>query len=802
MRLIRLLLLVLTIGVSYIAQTAFDQRHLSALFNVQVGSIGTLGDLLPGLSALGRMSPLELVTFGMFVTILMSLGFGLIASRWHQPLQRLRQVDAQNPTTSTGDAPAPKRAYEGTISITGLIITIVGLAFVLIVTAQVGTFGADAPPIHAVWLGGLILYFIGAIWVQRYRDIANFPYRQTDTESARPIQYVNGEYVNAEYINEGNLLETRPTAGWPLLLTILLSAMILYLWQLWRIPARIDHVVAEIGLQSLALLRGDTTGLFFPGATNLPMIAYVPGALMIQFTGDPLFGVRLSGVGSGLLMVLSTWLLCCELFRRVPRISHFGTILEDDGRWIALLAAMIIAFGHVTLYFSRLPVFLGPVAWGTLGLWAFLRGLRCQHLPTLTLSGMLIGLSSILYAGGLYFLLIVPLWWIGIWLIQRDWFYANDGLIGRSGENTRELDEDESSPPIYLGNENFLFWLGGLVVVMLPFLAIWLRYPTLFQSYLQSNYLLPSVAEIGTQALTHARHVDHLFLSNLRLTWFTFNIFSNSGSLLDIAAPFLNSWLAPLLFLGLGALILNLDRLPGWLILVSVFVGVSLGAVSLSVPFWLRLLSMMPFIAIVIAFAIDRIRIILLETAGTWLEQTTVYLAIGFLAWSSLQGWLTFYDYGLSQTASSSHVGRAMQSMPLEQTAVLLLKNDGAMMATTSLENDELTGTASPSGEANASTAQELNELQATSAMESILRQNNLDETVIEFIASDVSGPRKRIDVEIGQWPETLPPQVRILIQPDASDMIEEIKERYGEGELTPVRNLRGDPVLYIYDIW
>ncbi len=819
MRLIRLLLLALTVGVSYIAQSIFDQRHLTVLLDFPLGAAGTLGIRIPGLSELDKMSPDELVGLGMFTVLLASIGFGLVSSRL-LPIFRFHNLP-EDEASSTGLVLSQQTLRDQNnarpaLPLVGSAATLLGVALVLVVAAQVGTFGVDTPFVHAIWLGGLLLFLIGSIGVQRTRYAFQERNRSASSERGTIVRSLNGNLP----------LEVRPTDGWPLLLVVLLAAMILYLWQLWRIPARIDHVVAEIGLQSLDILRGNTTSLFFSGMTDLPMLAYVPSALMIELTGDPLFGVRLAGVGSGLLMIISTWLLCCELLRRVPRISRFGTILEDDGRWIALLAAMIVAFGHVTLHYSRLPIYLGPVAWGTLGMWALLRGLRRQHLPSLALSGMMIGLAGVLYAGGLFFVLVAPLWWIGVWFLNRHWFYADGGTIDNQNigiQNTGNLNignlrtsqqallvtqTDELSLPRYTGNESFFYWLGGLVVVLAPFLASWFRFPYLFTNYLQTDYLIPAAAEARNQALAHAQTVDYHFLDNLRLTLFTFNIYPNSGSLLDITSPFLNGWLAPLLFLGLGALVLNLDRLPGWLLLISFFVGIISGAVSLSVPFWLRLLPLIPLVAIVIAFAIDRIRVALLETAGTWLEQTTVYLAIGFIAWASMQGWLTFYDYGLRQEATSSHVGRAIQAMDFDQTAVLLLRDVQSASQSDSAGEGEQENARNPidastelsdlaGGEDNASQTEAM---AANTA--SILQQNGLDATVIEFIASNIDGPRERIVLEIGEWPDSLPERSRLLIQPSDSGILEEIKQRYGEGQLTPVRNLRGDPALYIYDIW
>ena len=49
----------------------------------------------------------------------------------------------------------------------------------------------------------------------------------------------------------------------------------------------------------------------------------------------------------------------------------------------------MVAGSVVLLHYSRIPEYLEPVGWGTLGLWAFLRGLRTRDAFALAASGLL-----------------------------------------------------------------------------------------------------------------------------------------------------------------------------------------------------------------------------------------------------------------------------------------------------------------------------------------------------------------------------------------------------------------------------
>ncbi len=83
---------------------------------------------------------------------------------------------------------------------------------------------------------------------------------------------------------------------------------------------------------------------------------------------DNLVAVRLAGVGAALFLLSAVWLVGSELFRRVPVYGHFGEVLEDDGRWIALMAMLIVGVSLPLYHWSRVPVVLEGTALATFGL--------------------------------------------------------------------------------------------------------------------------------------------------------------------------------------------------------------------------------------------------------------------------------------------------------------------------------------------------------------------------------------------------------------------------------------------------
>lgn len=100
-------------------------------------------------------------------------------------------------------------------------------------------------------------------------------------------------------------------------------------------------------------------------------------------------------------------------------------------------------------------------------------------------------------------------------------------------------------------------------------------------------------------------------------------------------------------------------------------------------PLGSRLLPVLPAVALVIAFVLNRIRLTLMETAGTWLENSSNYLIIGFVLWAGLQGWLTYIEYvnrGYEYVINDrgTYTGQVVRTMPDRQTAILLNEADSS----------------------------------------------------------------------------------------------------------------------------
>ena len=714
MRLLRFIAFATILLAVYLAQYIFDHRSLIDFFPRR------LLDRAPFLYQFTRWLPEDLLTLATLLFILCSVGFGLLSTQWLGDRYSIQHGDP-----STGTSPRFSRPI---LSLSGTILMLLALVLGLAVATQLFLGRTENFLLQFTWLSGLALYLLGAILLERKR-------RPTQAIVTSENRAVSGSGTT----NNGSIEyadRPQPEAGWRVLLMLLVVATIVFGWQLTEIPVRIDEAVIANGLQAALIADGTENDLFRPGETGLPLLAYVPSALAIRLMEDALLGIRLASLFHALLTVVATWLLACELFRRTPRFGYMQTVLEDDGRWIAHCAAASVVVGHVAIHYSRTPIYLAPVAWGTFGLWALLRGLRARDRFSLAVSGLAIGLASIVYASGLIFLVVAPIWWLGVWLIERtERAYVNRTQHGRT---------------------SVLIWLGGFFVLAAPTIATWLRTSQSFTRYLESNTFF-APATLAAESVPIAPIFDSIFLENLRRTLMTFNLFANGDLLFDYPEPFLSNLLAPIFVLSIGALLLNLDRLPGWLLLSWFGVATVVGSLGANAPFWPRLLPLLPMTALAIAFGFDRVRLTLLESAGTWLEHTSTYLIVGIVLWAGVQSWIGYYEYTFSRGNVASYMARTIRQLPQDQPIFLL------------------------------------NDADSTSSLWAA--------PMLDFVVGSTRSAEMRGELTLEKSPPALPRNSHIVVQVDRRAQLEELRQRYPNGVLSIQRNLRSDPMLYIYSL-
>ncbi len=382
------------------------------------GLAGVIPDSLllgsPFLLRMSRWLPQDLMAFALWLAVVAALGFGLISPLWREEKR---------------PAPQPRR---GRRCVCNCCLDAAGVGD--------GGLGDDRRgdcrhPLAAHAPGGVastvawrhrVLYLVAGFVGSRRRDAA----------TSRPA---NGQ---------------RPAGRLALGILILLVVVAVLITLRWAdLPARVDVVTARAGLQASTLLR-DGANWFVPDLLPIPALASAVAAAGQSLTGDALLGVRLAGLVAGLILIASVWLLGCELFRRRPLAGAFGEVIEDDGAFPALLAAVIAAGGTTFLFFARVPIFIEGVAWGTLGVWALLFALRRESTGLLGVSGLLFGLGTVYGPNGLSLIGAAILIWAGVLALWPGWMRAT-----RWSSNRR----------LAVG---VAYWAGGVLLTVVPVFAL------------------------------------------------------------------------------------------------------------------------------------------------------------------------------------------------------------------------------------------------------------------------------------------------------------------------------------------
>ncbi len=539
-------------------------------------------------------------------------------------------------------------------------------------------------------------------------------------------------YVLGSWLADGSgpsaASEAAPERSWPTFLLIAVIVGLLLGWQLATVPVRVDGDAASHGLQALQIAAGLEDRIFAPGWANIPLFAYYPAALGMTFSGDWLLGNRLAGLYAGLLTILGVWLLGCELFRPTPTEEDGA----DDGRLPALLAAAFTGIGYTFVHFGRMPQYLEPVAWGVLGLWALQRGVRTGSRPTLALAGLLLGLTATLYYSGRVFGVIALLWWLWFLLARRGWLRQ----MGWSG---------------------FGVWAGGGFVFLAPFLGVWLRSPAAFYIRLQEISVFNPAGLIHMEGVYGVQGIGPVLLENGRRTLLTFWIFGDKSTHFGWQEPMLDSLIGPLLLLGVGYLLLNLDRLQSWQLVSWLAAVVVLGGVlTINTPFWPRLLPALPVAGLICALAVDRTRATLIQAGAHWFGQFSLFVVIGLLVLAGSHNWGEWYEAQTVYGDPESYAGRAVRSLPAERTAILIDTGDD--------------------------------------------RRAQWSDRTVQFLAG---GPyaRRSATIRPDNWPVNLPPQSSVILQPDDQALAAELQSRYPGGVFLLQRNRAGDPVLFVYQL-
>jgi hypothetical protein len=692
-RLVRLVALVIVLATVYFAQYLFDTTSLADFFPAWLLA------WWPALGAIARWLPDDIVQLATWLTLLGLLSFGLLAPWWQG--ERGRTYRRLPP----GRAFLRAWWWGAQILLSSALVCAVAVALLQ-------TQGPLSVAMAAVWAVSLLLYAIGGVIANLVRP---------------PVVY--GEY----YVEN-----VRPWDGWPYCLVILLLLAVVYSYRLLDLPIRVDALSARVGLAAQLWVNTLHLPSLTAAPNDLPLPTLGLSALFELTLHDNLLAMRVAAVATALGLVTAVWLLGTELFRRVPIYGLFGEILEDDGRWLALMAMLVVGVSLPLLHWARVSWLLEPAVLGTFALWALLRGLRRDRPLLLGVSALTLGWALFYGALGLLFALMALLVWCGVSLLESSWL-TGKRLARASGE----------AVPVQrgVGWRGFGYWLAGVAIIIMPLLSKWVTTPGAFATQWLWPANVLAAAQGGILLAWHER---------LEMTALGLNQLGDATTMLNYEQHFVSSLLAPLLALSLGALFLNIDSLVGWTLATWLLTGVVVaGLTAPVVPSWVAMVALLPAIGLAVAFVLDRLRLHIMSNAGTWTLQATVYLALGLVVTAGFWSWIDFYTVAQNDSDLPSAVGRAVREAGDEPIVVV---------------------------SANVP-------LEAT-----------MNEPVVRLLAVEGRDLTQVPTVNARNW-SPLSPGTRLLLAPGDSALQAAMEAAYPNGSLTVMRDLHANPLLYIYDL-
>lgn len=693
MRLVRLVALVLVLATVYFAQYLFDTTSLADFFPAWLLA------WLPSLGTMARWLPDDLVELAIWLTLLGLLGFGLLAPWWQGERGRVY-----------------RRLPRGHVRLRlwwwiAQILLVASLVSAGVV-AWLQTQGDMALITLGVWGGSLALFAVSGIIANRVRP---------------PVVYGD------------NYLETvRPWDSWPYWVVLLVIFAILYSYRLPEVPIRVDSYTARAGLAAQAWVRDFELPRLAAEPNDFPLPTMALVGLARLALRENLLAVRASGVVAALVLLTAVWLVGSELFRRVPIYGDFGEVLEDDGRWIALMAMIVVGVSLPMLHWARIPLMLEAAALGTLALWALLRGLRRDRPALLGVSALTLGWAIFYGPAGLLMALVAMLLWCGVLLLESSWLTGKFVARNRSGE----------AIPVQrgIGWRGFGYWLAGIAIVITPLLSRWLSVPGSFAAH----WVWPDGALVrqGSALLAWRERLEMAVLG--------LNHLPDATATLRYDDHFVHSLMAPLLALALGALFLNIDSLVGWTLTTwLVTMVVAAGLTVPVVPSWVAMVALLPAIGLTVAFALDRLRLHMMTNAGTWTLQATVYLALGVVVAVGFFGWIDFYHIAQSDSDLATAVGRALRDA------------DDAPVVVVSAN---------------------------------VPLEQQLSDPIVQFLAAQRSDLAQLPTVNARNWPP-LAPGTRLLLAPGDSALQRAIEAAYPNASQSVLRDISANPLLYVYDL-
>jgi 4-amino-4-deoxy-L-arabinose transferase-like glycosyltransferase len=446
--------------------------------------------------------------------------------------------------------------------------------------------------------------------------------------------------------------------GDPVLLVILLEvALLLRLPNLTDVPYVLHGDEAACGLEAYRWLSGGVPSLISVGWYGLPVLGYGIPAIVMKIVGAGLFGLRLSSVIIGVLSLALLYALAREFF----------------GRRAAFVATGLMTVAHVHMHFSRMGIhYIHAPFVVLLTLWMLVRALRNNSAFAAVVAGVGLSLALQVYFSARIIFVIVPLFLIGLFFLQRRLLKGRVLVLG--------------------------WMLLSFVVSFGPLGIYFLQDTDAFKTRSAEVLILNLTQETRDHLMGQFGTVDLWTILQRQLAAVPLLVGGLPDQSLQYGPfyPLFDALVAALVTIGFFYALAHLRRPLCLLLVIWVISTVILGGVlTIDMPWWPRLLVMVPALCLLAALALEQI-LRTVERAWQSLEWSLApagsgarwrpaalgaVLALAVVAYSggqSIQHYFTDYGRevnGVSWRALYTDIARYAAQLPAG-TQVVLFSDD------------------------------------------------------------------------------------------------------------------------------
>jgi len=417
---------------------------------------------------------------------------------------------------------------------------------------------------------------------------------------------------------------------------IMLLALLVRVVSLETIPVNLGGDEGTQGVWALDAMTGKLKNMFATGWFDMPTLQFFIIGAFLRLAGASIATLRLPYALLATLSVLWTYLLVHDLWR---------------DRWLAALAAFLLAVANYHIHFSRLgSAQILDTFFITLVLWLYVRAERSGNLLTYALGGLALGFSNFFYYGARIIGII-----LGVYILYRavaGWRKAAKGGLLRP-------------PSSALLGLLVMVVAAGLVVA--PLGLYYSHHPqaltsrTMAVSIIQPGWF---EREMAYWKMSQAQLIGE----QIRKSLTGFNYYPDPTYWYHPGRPLLDAISAVLLVFGVVYGLTQLRQRPYWLVVTWFFLAITFGWVlTENPPSSMRMLVATPAVAILVAVGFQQLFRLVRDTwqglgVALW---AAVPLALFVIAYLNLNFYFRQYTptgvYGYTSSKIATPLARALQ---------------------------------------------------------------------------------------------------------------------------------------------